>query len=65
MKSVKFSKEEIKFIRRQYEIELKEAEEHVQTLRSIVEKLGVSETVAMLEPVNKRTQASWPQTRRY
>ena len=53
MKTIRFSEKELEFIRQQYQVELKEAEEYVQNIKNIVEKIGVSETVAVLEPIKK------------
>jgi len=53
MKSIKFTDQELEFIRDQYQLELEEAENYVESLRNIIKKLGTPKTTKVSEPVEK------------
>jgi hypothetical protein len=61
MKSIKFTDDELDFLRTQYQLELVEAEKYVQEVKNLLEKLGVptteDETPAKRKPGRKRKQA--------
>jgi hypothetical protein len=44
MKSIKFSEDELDFLRTQYQLELVEAEKYVQDVKTLLKKLGVPHT---------------------
>jgi len=44
MKTIKFSDQELGFIRQQYQVELEEAEEYIENLKNILNKIGAPET---------------------
>ena len=44
MKTIKFSDQELGFIRQQYQVELEEAEEYIENLKNILNKIGATET---------------------
>ena len=50
MKSITFSEKELDFLRKQYQVELEEAEEYVKNIRNILDKVGSSENMAVPEP---------------
>jgi len=53
MKTIKFSEKELGFIRQQYQVELEEAEEYVENLKNILNKIGSPETFTSVEEVDK------------
>jgi hypothetical protein len=53
MKSIKFNDQELEFIRDQYQMELEEAEKYVESLRTIIKKLGSPIPKKIAEPVEK------------
>lgn len=53
MKTIKFSEKELGFIRQQYQVELEEAEEYVENLKNILNKIGSPETFTPVEEVVK------------
>ena len=46
MKTIKFSEKELGFIRQQYQVELEEAEEYVENLKTILKKISSAELTA-------------------
>lgn len=56
MKTIKFSEKELGFIRQQYQVELEEAEEYVENLKNILNKIGSPETFTPVEEVVKETK---------
>jgi hypothetical protein len=53
MKTIKFSEQELGFIRQQYQVELEEAEEYVENLKNILKKIGVPDAFTVAEQVVK------------
>ncbi len=53
MKTIKFSEKELGFIRQQYQVELEEAEEYVENLKNILNKIGSAEDFLPVEKVVK------------
>lgn len=49
MKTIKFSEKELGFIRQQYQVELEEAEEYVENLKNILNKISAPETFTPAE----------------
>jgi hypothetical protein len=54
MKTIKFSEKELGFIRQQYQVELEEAEEYVENLKNILNKIGTPEPFTLAEQVAKQ-----------
>jgi hypothetical protein len=61
MKSIKFTEQELDFLRTQYQLELVEAEKYVQEVKSLLKKLGVpstkDDTPEKRKPGRKKKQA--------
>ena len=54
MKSIEFTDQELDFLRKQYLMELEEAENYVESLRNILKKLGNPKRGKIIEPVEKQ-----------
>src|ERR1035438_6793880 len=50
MTSISFSEKELDFLLQQYQVELAEAEEYVQNIRNILDKIGSAEQLEAQEP---------------
>jgi hypothetical protein len=50
MKTIKFTDEEVEFLREQYYMELEEAEKYIQKIKTVLDKLGVPPTTK--EPIS-------------
>jgi hypothetical protein len=50
MKSIKFSEDELDFLRTQYQLELVEAEKYVQDVKTLLKKLGVLPHITETQP---------------
>jgi len=53
MKSIEFTDQELDFLRKQYLMELEEAENYVKSIKSVLVKLGSSKPKKVAEPVGK------------
>jgi len=53
MKSIKFSNDELDFLRTQYQLELEEAENYVKSIKSVLVKLGNPKPKKVAEVVGK------------
>ena len=53
MKSIKFTEQELEFLRKQYQLELVEAEKYVQEVKNLLVKLGVKPATTESVPEKK------------
>jgi len=56
MKTIKFTDKEIDFLRDQYEMELEEAENYIESIKNILDKLGSPEPKKVIKPIEKSTK---------
>jgi len=60
MKSIKFTDDELDFVRQQYQAQLEEAQKYVQNLKNIIKKIGSPKSAETVEIPEKKRRGRKP-----
>jgi hypothetical protein len=64
MKSIKFTDDELDFIRQQYQVELEEAQKYVESLKNIIKKIDSPKSVETIEIPEKKRRGRKPKVQK-